>query len=160
MKAFPIDSHCHDVALRLLWARVKLHLMQERQSFPEFEPEVIAAAARRLGGDLDRVPTTALGEVKVRGVRLTSRFRKAHELHAMAHVVDALPDGWLPFVKSIYCDGKLAVYTVKVVPCRRVDMRTLADLISDLFVRHAGGHNGVHLSHGPHSGVLVGPRRD
>jgi hypothetical protein len=133
--------------------------MLERRSFPEFEPEVIAAAARRLGGDLDRAPTTSLSEVVVRGVRLTSRYRKAHELSAMASVIEALPHGWAPFVRSVYCDSRLSAYEVKLVPCRRADMRTLGDLMSDLIVLETGGHNGVHLSHGPHAGVLVNPRR-
>jgi hypothetical protein len=131
----------------------------EPHRFPEFEPEVIAAAARRLGGDLERAPTTAIGETMVRGVRLCSRYRKAHEMAVMAAMVEDLPDGWLPFVTSVICDSALSTYVVKVTPCRRTDMRTLAALISDLIVRHAGGHNGVHLSHGPHAGVLISPRR-
>lgn len=125
---------------------------------PQFEPEVLAAAARTTRGGGERVATTAIGEIIVRGVRLTSTWRKAHELNAMARVVEALPDHWLMLVRSMVCDSRLCAYEINTKPCRVQDMRCLAELFSDLLVAHAGGHNGVNLSSGPHSAVLVDGR--
>ena len=125
---------------------------------PQFEPEVLAAATRRAKGDAGRIATTAVDEVVVRGVRLTSRWRKAHELNAMARVVRALPEHWLAVVESMACDSRLCAYEINTTPCRVQDMRCLAELCSDLLVVQAGGHNGVSLSSGPHAAVLVDGR--
>jgi hypothetical protein len=125
---------------------------------PQFEPEVLAAAARGPTGSGERFPTTAIGALVVRGVRLTSAWRKAHELNAMARVVEALPDHWLMLVRTMACDSRLCVYEVNTAACRVQDMRCLAELFSELIVAHAGGHNGVNLSSGPHSAVLLDGR--
>jgi len=125
---------------------------------PQFEPEVLAAAARRSRGGGERIATTAVGEIVVRGVRLTSLWRKAHELNAMARVVRALPEHWLAVVESMACDSRLCAYEINTTPCRVQDMRCLAELCSDLLVVQAGGHNGVSLSSGPHAAVLVDGR--
>jgi hypothetical protein len=132
--------------------------MAKPQRFPEFEPEVIAAAARRRGGDIDRVATTAVGDVDVRGVRLSSRYGKAHELNWMAEVVEALPERWRAHVVSIFCDSLARAYAVKVTGCRRQEMDRLAEMLSRLFVAHAGGHNGVSLNDGLHTGAFLNPR--
>jgi hypothetical protein len=125
---------------------------------PQFEPEVLAAATRSAKGAGERIATTAIGEIIVRGVRLTSGWRKAHELNAMAKVVEALPDHWLMLVRSMACDSRLAVFEINTKPCRVQDMRCLAELFSELIVAYAGGHNGVNLSSGPHAAVLVDGR--
>jgi hypothetical protein len=122
---------------------------------PQFEPEVLAAAARKAKGGGERIATTAFCEIVVRGVRLTSAWRKAHELNAMARVVVALPDHLLVLVHSMACDSRLCAYEINTALCRVQDMRCLAELVSDLLVDHAGGHNGVTLSSGPHAAVLV-----
>jgi hypothetical protein len=132
--------------------------MAKPQRFPEFEPEVIAAVARRRGGDIGRAQTTAVGEVEVLGVQLSSRFGKAHELNWMAEVVHALPERWRPYVISIFCDSLARAYSVKVARCRRQDMDRLAEMLSRLFVTHAGGHNGVSLNDGLHTGAFLNPR--
>jgi hypothetical protein len=125
---------------------------------PQFEPEVIAAAARQAEGGDERIATTSISKITVRSVRLTSAWRKAHELNAMARVVEALPDHWLMLVRSMACDSRIGVYEVNTGPCRVQDMRCLAELFSDLLVAHVGGHNGVTLSSGPHAAVLVDGR--
>lgn len=125
---------------------------------PQFEPEVLASAAFKADGGGDRIATTAVCEIIVRGVRLTSAWRKAHELNAMARIVEALPDHWLMLVRSMACDSRLSAYEVNTAPCRVQDMRCLAELFSDLIVANAGGHNGVNLSSGPHAAVLVDGR--
>ena len=125
---------------------------------PQFEPEVLASAARKAETGGERIATTAICEIIVRGVRLTSTWRKAHELNAMARVVEALPDHWLMLVRSMACDSRLCAYEVNTAHCREQDMRCLAELFSDLIVVHAGGHNGVNLSSGPHAAVLVDGR--
>jgi len=125
---------------------------------PQFEPEVLAAAARKAEGGGERIATTSVCRIVVRGVRLTSVWRKAHELNAMARVVEALPDHWLMLVRSMACDSRLCAYEVNSAPCRMQDMRCLAELFSDLLVAHAGGHNGLTLNSGPHAAVLVDGR--
>jgi hypothetical protein len=122
---------------------------------PQFEPEVLAAASRQAPSADDRIATTAVSEIVVRRVRLTSAWRKAHELNAMAQVVEALPEHWAMLVRSMACDSRLSAYEVNTAHCRVQDMRCLAELFSELLVTYAGGHNGVNLSSGPHSAVLV-----
>jgi hypothetical protein len=125
---------------------------------PQFEPEVLEAAARKAKDGGERIATTAVCEILVRRVRLTSAWRKAHELNTMAQVVEALPDHWLMLVRSMACDSRLCAYEVNTAPCRIQDMRCLAELFSDLLVAQAGGHNGVTLSSGPHAAVLLDGR--
>jgi hypothetical protein len=43
---------------------------------PVFEPEVIAAGARKRRGDDEKVATTACRDITSRGIKLVSRYRK------------------------------------------------------------------------------------
>lgn len=81
---------------------------------PQFEPEVIDADARRRGGDLEKVATTSLDEHIAFGVRLTSRYQKAHELRTMALAVSDLPGPWREKIRSLDCDSKHMTYSMKM----------------------------------------------
>lgn len=74
---------------------------------PEFEPEVVQAAADRLFmGDPEKIPTTSIGGLVHRGVSLTSRYGKADDYRAMMRIVDALREEDARAVSAVFCDSK------------------------------------------------------
>jgi hypothetical protein len=126
--------------------------------FPEFEPEVIAAAARRTAVSNEDVATTAVGSVVHRGVRLSSESRNARELHLLADIVDALPGRWLALVDAIHCNSGASTYLVDIAVCADRDRHRLTRLFGGLVLDHAGGHNGVTISDGAGPPNFVNPR--
>jgi hypothetical protein len=75
---------------------------------PRHEPEVIAATARkRYGGDTWKVPDVGFRSMVLGGIRLTSRYGKAHEYQVMSAMVEVLPPFVRPRVSAIFCDSKL-----------------------------------------------------
>ena len=74
--------------------------MRDHQTIPRHEPEVVEAEARRFV-DADKAATTSLESIVVHGVKLVSRYRKAHELELMRGFVLDLParcaGRWRPY---------------------------------------------------------------
>ncbi len=110
---------------------------------PEHEPEVVAAFARRLhGGDMDPVHTTALTSPVVRGVRLSSRHCKAHELRRMAAIVMGLPTTLVDPMRSMVCDGDTGqAYTIRIAPWDLTVASSVAEAVDEL----SGGHGGIDI---------------
>ena len=109
---------------------------------PKFEPEVIAAAAKRKWGDYEKVATTSIKVLKWRGVELSSRYNKHYELETMADMVDAVPPELHSAIMSVFCDSKAnSCYEVVLNRCHPQD----AWLIGDLMEEAAGGHNGISI---------------
>lgn len=73
---------------------------------PRFEEEVIAAGARKYGGDEEKVPTTRVRHALCGGVLVTSRYQKAEELQTMMAILDELPDVVVKAMETIFCDSK------------------------------------------------------
>jgi hypothetical protein len=126
--------------------------------FPEFEPEVVAAAARRAADCDEAVATTAVASVVHRGVRLSSQSRNARELHLLADIVDALPGFWLARVDAIHCNSRASAYLVDIAACTDRDRHRLTKLLASLVLDHAGGHNGVTIDDGAGAPSFVNPR--
>ena len=106
---------------------------------PTFEPEVIQAAARRMGGRAEKVATTALRITIHRGVDLHSRYGKADEVQTMADLVDALPGhvGWI--VSGMAFDSKAGALDVKA-ECGACGVTMLAREIRAAFLAGYGSH--------------------
>lgn len=84
---------------------------------PEFEPEVIVAFAK--GGDTEKVTTTSVEALQVRGVTLRSRYGKAHEYRTMAAMVNGISDDLVGLVNDMFCDSKADAYTLSLNACSR-----------------------------------------
>jgi hypothetical protein len=80
---------------------------------PRREPELIEADARRhWHGDFEKVATAAIKSVTVCGVKITSRYNKAHELELMANILLAMAASVSGKISSLSCDSKNDTYTV------------------------------------------------
>lgn len=88
-----------------------------RTVVPEFEPEVVVAFAQ--GGDTEKVATTSVESLQVRGVTLRSRYGKAHEYRTMAAMVNSISDDLIGLVRDVFCDSKADAYTVSLNACGR-----------------------------------------
>jgi hypothetical protein len=112
---------------------------------PKYEPEFIAAEAKRLWhGDDEKVPTTSLQEVVFRGVRLDSRYQKAHEFEAMIAAASRFNAEEIAVINSIWCNSK--AYSCYEVMLKRGVSEEWADIIRASFATHliqtSGGYNG------------------
>jgi hypothetical protein len=75
---------------------------------PQHEREVVEATARRhYGGDTWKVREVSFTHIVLDGIRITSRYGKAHEYQAMTAMVAALPSFVRPRVSTIFCNSKL-----------------------------------------------------
>jgi len=120
----------------------------KRPLIPEFEPEVIKAAAdKHFSGDDEKIATTPLKSLEVHGVLLSSRYDKAHEYRIMALMVEGVSSNLRKYINNIWCDSKAAAcYTVVLEPCTFNDARVIADQLDAACVEHGGGHNGISVS--------------
>jgi hypothetical protein len=113
---------------------------------PRREPELIAREARRLyGGCADKVATTSIRGMVVRGVELTSGYDQADELEAMRAMVLAL-GGAAFVVKSIFCDSRFThSYTVLIRSWAwEVNLAGhVGRTLEAAAFRERGGHNGI-----------------
>jgi hypothetical protein len=82
---------------------------------PVFEPEVFAAAKARFHAThptrddfdwADKVPTTAVRELVIDGVKIGSRYQKANELQALSEIVSDLPPALRKNIKDVFFDSK------------------------------------------------------
>jgi hypothetical protein len=117
------------------------------QIIPRREPGLVEAEAkRRWHGDPEKVATTTLTSLMIRGVELTSRYSKAHEYVVMQRAVLKLSSGLAGAVVSIFCDSKATcVYEVVV---RNWDdngdlAHQLGKELDSILLRLDGGHNGI-----------------
>lgn len=116
-----------------------------KEIIPQREPELVEAEAKRLrfGGD-EKVATTSLKSLTVRGVVLTSRYDKAHEYEAMQQMVLAMPAESVAAISAIECDSKVCnCYTVVL---RNWDADLAAKIAAQLESTLLGmnsGHNGI-----------------
>jgi hypothetical protein len=116
---------------------------------PRREPELIAREAQRLyGGCADKVATTSLDRIFVRGAELTSRYQQADELEVMRDMLLALGPATSLAVESIYCDSRMThCYTVAIRKWAwRADVVDHIGRTLEFAARHyRGGHNGITL---------------
>jgi hypothetical protein len=117
---------------------------------PLRDPEVIAAEAKeRWHGNDEKVPTTTLKGLTVRGIELSSRYQKADEYEEMQRVVALLPYRAAGAVGSMFCDST-ATHTYEVV--LRFDAAhwnadvakyCIGKCLDAALVLVVGGHNGI-----------------
>lgn len=101
-------------------------------------------------GDPDgKAPDVPFDTMTVDGVTITSRYAKRHELVIMARAIQALPGGIAKrWIVSMFCDSKAtASYCVKL-RWPGPNPAAIGMFLSGFFLEHAGGHNGISLSHG------------
>lgn len=112
---------------------------------PRFEPEVIKAAVdKRLDGDDEKIATTALKELVVEGVKISSRYDKAHEYDVLSRVVQEMPKDLRWLVQEVFCDSKATcTYSVTLRQWDFVD--EVAKYFNAALLEHNGGHNGIDL---------------
>jgi hypothetical protein len=116
---------------------------------PQHEPEIIAAiAAKHWRGDDEKVPTTSLQALTLCGVKIESRYRKAHEFELMRAMVLALTTLEREAVQLISCDSK-ASYVFDVSVRRGAWDALLAGIIGRrleaVAVARNSGHNGIRV---------------
>ncbi len=96
----------------------------------------------------ERAATTPIIKVIVRGVEITSRYRKRRELALMARVISAVPKHEVGNL-AIWCDSKCThSYAVNLRPGWRKTRRghypqVVADAIGALLCALDDGHNGI-----------------
>jgi hypothetical protein len=114
----------------------------------EMDPATSALLRHQYQLDWDAAgPKAPSEDMDYRGVRLSSRFRVAHEFSEMQQVVDAMEDQIRLRIKSIWCDSRAcADYVVTVT----LGMQTpyLADDLHDIFREVLTGFNGLHIEMG------------
>jgi hypothetical protein len=122
---------------------------------PRHEPEIIEAlATRQHYGDDEKVATTSIDHLIVRGVNITSRYQKAAELDLMRALIMALPPPFYILVKSIWCDSKAGCcYSVVLrewSPSRAglpLDAEIIGSCLeTTLRSRRPFGHNGISIA--------------
>jgi len=113
---------------------------------PKFEPEVIEATARKLfNGNKEKVATTRLNHLMVEGIKLSSRYDKAHELEEMGRMVMAVPERLRASIFSIWCDSKCGrCYTVELIAA--LWLRSAEELATFL-TRGSSGHDGMRINY-------------
>jgi hypothetical protein len=133
--------------------------MSDFEIIPRHEPEIVEAiAAKQHYGDDEKVATTSLDHLIVRGVNITSRYQKADELDLMRALILALPPPFFGMVKSIWCDSK-ASCCYSVVLRERFSSPAVfpsaaeiigACLETTLKSMRPFGHNGIDISVAKH----------
>ena len=87
----------------------------------------------------------------VRGIHLSSRYDKPHEIEHMRRVVEAMRLGVFGHIQSIWCDSKACAFyfvTAKSsTPLNRAPYDRIPEKIAKEFTS-AGGYNGVQVSIG------------
>jgi hypothetical protein len=112
---------------------------------PRFEPEIVAARARRFWrGDDEKVATTAVPYIQICGALIESRYQKADELERMAAIFNLLPHRDHVEIARIWCDSKAThSYSVTLWKWEKNLAIAIGILLSDAAIRIAGGHNGI-----------------
>jgi hypothetical protein len=115
---------------------------------PRRSPEEVQAEANeRYFGNTDKVATTPLRGLMVRGVEISSRYDKAHDYEVMQDMILALPDDCAAPVKSIWADRD-STYSV-VLNRWNADMAGDIGRLFEQVALHGSssfGHNGIYVS--------------
>jgi hypothetical protein len=123
--------------------------MTDLEIIPQHEPEVIAAGARKYFGDDEKVATTSMDLLIVRGVKITSRYKKAHEFELMRAMILALRLEQCRAVQSIFCDSKAGSCFSVVLrprPWNEGAARAIGRRLEEVAMTYGGGHNGITVS--------------
>lgn len=130
-----------------------------RPVVPRRELAAIEADAIKWRGNYEKVATTPIREMEVKGVSITSRYNKADEFDTMAGMVRGVDEHLRPLIKSIFCDSKAcSTYSIELERCSHREARAIADQLDQDCCKHDGGHNGIHVE-GANGGRLnVNPR--
>lgn len=121
---------------------------------PEFEPEVVEAAAKRYSGDKEKVPTTSIDGLVVSGVMLSSRYDKADEYKEMKRMVEAVPTALRQKIQQIWCDSKAnACYSVTLDACSKTEAVSIGNFLQS----GSRGHNGIWIDGQKGSGLVLDP---
>ena len=124
---------------------------------PKHEPEIVRAEAKRLWrGDDEKVPTTSILDLIFRGVRIDSRYQKAHEFETMIAIISRMDNEEVYAIESVWCNSKaqscfeICLKTQKEIE-KKVDEAGTdwADAIRASFHAYClqvnGGHNGFDI---------------
>jgi hypothetical protein len=78
----------------------------------------------------DKAPTSPFASQVWRGVRIDSRYSKAHELAGMRDLVDRLEEAGVAYaVGEVFCDSKCGMHTVRLRPGARAPWRYLQAVV-------------------------------
>lgn len=120
-----------------------------RPKIPVFEKEVMAAEARRFGGDYDKVSSTTRGAVEWFGVTVRSRDADADEMELMLDMLAALTDEQLGQIREIYCDSKRGNdFVVLLSQWDPKAARAMGETLERVTLESSHGHSGIVLRHG------------
>jgi hypothetical protein len=114
---------------------------------PRFEPEVVAAGAKKhFCGDDKKVLTTSLSELMHCGVAIVSRYGKADEFETMAAMLDGISSDLWRYIDTLFCDSKMGnSYSVGLRRCGPAQGREIAAQLADFITAYKGGHSGIRL---------------
>jgi hypothetical protein len=108
--------------------------------------------------DPDKQATTPAEWIIYRGVKVTSRYRLAHEMKLMRDVIDHTSARAPGVVTEIFCDSKAtSCFSAEVNDDASVER--VAALISEALLRCNRGHNDIYVS-GPTHLASVDPDWD
>jgi hypothetical protein len=128
---------------------------------PRREPELVEAEARqRYHGDTEKVPTTTIKTLTVRGVVITSRYDKAAELELMQEMILGLHSYQAEMIETLFCDSKAClVFTVELRGhhCEHA-VRAIGQTIEEVALELNGGHNGIFVSAGIDDTIIIEPQ--
>jgi hypothetical protein len=116
---------------------------------PRFEPEVVDREAwKHWRGDHEKVRTTSLKSLKVRGVELTSRYGKAEEFETMAAVLSLMPYYVVEGIKSVFCNSKTGSnYSIEPrYPLTPEAAQRLGEAFARACLATVGGYNFISVS--------------
>ena len=120
-------------------------MTDKNRAIPVHEPEVVAAEARKKWhGDAEKVATTSIKMLKIDGVKITSRYCRAHEFELMRDMILTLSPRWRTIMKSIFCDSQAT--DCFSVTMRRWDPRLAAEIgkkLESAALELNDGHNGI-----------------
>lgn len=113
-------------------------------------PTVVAQLARldRVGLDNEKSPTCRFAGFRYRGVWLSSRYAKGHELATMRSVLDWLvyrgAGGLIPLISAFDCDSKATrAYSVDITHSDRTFALAVAWATDAALLTVSDGHNGL-----------------
>lgn len=94
--------------------------------------------------DPEKLSDTPLQALHVRGVEITSRYQKKHELLSMAEAITLLPEAVAGQIKSIWCDSKACCCYGVTIRRHEPDFAwAIARALDHAFCALDGGHNGI-----------------
>lgn len=99
------------------------------------------------GGDNEKAPTSPAEVVITRGVRVSSRYQKQHEITLLVRAVDLMPACMCEAILELWCDSKAYTFNVDLHPdwnCPEV-RHTIAAWLSAYMLFYSRGHNGIYV---------------